>query len=154
MAFMNPEDALSGKMAKAYATINGQVEELFYAKTGEINIEKNKVDVPIIGRTNTPQRSAGWNGTGTLTVYYMTSQFRQLMIEYIKTGRDFWFDLQVVNEDPSAREVGKQTVIVRNCNLDSITLAKFDATSDDMLDEEMPFTFDDADILDSFTARA
>lgn len=147
--FFRDSDAISGKQARAYATISGRVEELFYAKSIDTTVEKNKVDVPILGKTKTPQRSAGWSGSGTLTIYYVTSLFRRLMIEYIKTGRDFWFDLQVVNEDPQS-SAGKQTVILRNCNLDSVTIAKFDATTDDMLDEELPFTFDDVDMPDEF----
>lgn len=43
---MNEQDALSGKYAKALITIDGKVEELFYAKTGEATITKNKTDVP------------------------------------------------------------------------------------------------------------
>lgn len=58
MPFMLESDAISGKQATATATINGRVEELFYAKSIEATIEKNKVDVPVLGRTNTPQRSA------------------------------------------------------------------------------------------------
>lgn len=149
MAFFRETDAISGKMAKAYATINGRVEELFYAKALEATIEKNKVDVPVLGRTNTPQRSAGWSGTGTLTVYYVTSQFRQLMREYIRTGKDFWFDLMVVNEQPGS-STGKQTTILKGCNLDSVVAASFDASSDDMIEEELPFTFSDYDIQDQF----
>lgn len=149
MTFFRSQDAISGKMARAYATINGRIEELFYAKSIEATIEKNKVDVPVLGRTTTPQRSTGWSGSGTLTIYYVTSLFRQLMVEYVKTGKDFWFDLQIVNEDPVS-SAGKQTVVLKNCNLDSVVIAQFDATSDDMLEEEMPFTFDDVEILDSF----
>jgi len=149
MTFFRSQDAISGKMARAYAMINGRIEELFYAKSIEATIEKNKVDVPVLGRTTTPQRSTGWSGSGTLTIYYVTSLFRQLMVEYVKTGKDFWFDLQIVNEDPVS-SAGKQTVVLKNCNLDSVVIAQFDATSDDMLEEEMPFTFDDVEILDSF----
>ena len=149
MAFFRENDAISGKQARAYATINGRVEELFYARSLEATIEKNKVDVPVLGKTNTPQRSAGWSGSGTLTIYYVTSLFRRLMLDYVKTGRDFYFDLQVVNEDPQSA-AGKQTVILRNCNLDSISAAQFDATSDDMLEEELPFTFSDYDLLEQF----
>ena len=149
MAFFRSKDAISGKMARAYATIDGRVEELFYAKSIEATIEKNKVDVPILGKTTTPQRSAGWSGSGTLTIYYVTSLFRQLMVQYVKTGRDFWFDLQIINEDPSS-SAGKQTVVLKNCNLDSVVIAQFDATSDDMLEEEMPFTFEDVELLDQF----
>jgi hypothetical protein len=147
--FFRESDAISGKQARAYITINGQREELFYAKSLEATLEKNKIDVPILGKANTPQRSAGWSGSGTLTIYYVTSVFRRLMIEYAKTGRDFWFDLQVVNEDPQS-SAGKQTIVLRNCNLDSIVITQFDATSDDMLEEELPFTFSDVDMLDQF----
>ncbi|ACT03787.1 MULTISPECIES: phage tail tube protein [Paenibacillus] len=149
MPFMLESDAISGKQATATATINGRVEELFYAKSIEATIEKNKVDVPVLGRTNTPQRSAGWKGSGTLTVYYVTSVFRQLMWSYIQTGQDFWFDLHITNEQPGSAS-GKQSVVLKGCNLDSIIATKFDATSDDMLDEEMPFTFNGYDLLDQF----
>ncbi|TCM93137.1 tail tube protein [Paenibacillus sp. BK033] len=149
MPFMMESDAISGKQATATATINGRVEELFYAKSIEATIEKNKVDVPVLGRTNTPQRSAGWKGSGTLTVYYVTSVFRQLMWSYIQTGQDFWFDLHITNEQPGSAS-GKQSVVLKGCNLDSIIATKFDATSDDMLDEEMPFTFNGYDLLDQF----
>lgn len=151
MSFFNVQDAISGKQARAYVTLDGRIEELFYCKTGEATIEKNKVDVPTLGRTNTPQRSAGWKGTGTLTVYYVTSLFRSLMIEYVKTGKDFWFDLQVVNEQPGSG-TGRQTTVARNCNLDSVMLFKFDATSDDMLEEELPFTFEDIDMPEEFNS--
>lgn len=147
--FFRETDAISGKMAKAYVTINGRVEELFYAKSLESTIEKNKVDVPVLGKTNTPQRSAGWSGSGTMTIYYVTSLFRQLIKRYIQTGEDFWFDLMVINEQPGS-STGKQIAILKDCNLDSVVAAQFDATSDDMLEEEMPFTFSDYDLQDEF----
>lgn len=147
--FFNVRDAVSGKQARAFAMIDGRVEELFYARTLEATVEKNMTDVPILGKTRTPQRSAGWTGSGTLNIYYVTSLFRELMVRYVKTGVDFYFDLTVVNEQPGS-SVGKQTIVLKNCNLSSLTVAKFDATSDEMLNEDMPFTFDDIDILDQF----
>ncbi|MDF2925888.1 MAG: hypothetical protein K0R57_4802 [Paenibacillaceae bacterium] len=149
MPFFQEKDAISGKQGKAFITLEGKVEELFYAKSLEATIEKNKVDVPILGRTNTPQRSAGWSGSGTLTVYYVTSKFRQLMRAYIKTGQDFWFDLQVVNEQPGSA-AGRQTVVLKGCNIDSISAAQFDDSSDDMLADEIPFTFNDYEVVEEF----
>lgn len=149
MAIFNEKNAISGKQARATAVINGRQEDLLYAKTLEAKIEKKKADVPILGKTNVASKAAGWSGTGTLTVYYVTSVFRQLAQDYIRTGKDFYFDLQVVNEDPSS-DAGNQTVMLRNCNLDSIIATKFDATSDDMMDEELAFTFNDYEIQSSF----
>ena len=149
MPFMNEMDAISGKHAKAFITINGQVEELFYARSLEATIEKNKADVPVVGKTNVGQKAVGWTGTGTLNIYYVTSLFRRLVRDYIKTGRDFYFDLTVSNEDPTSA-AGRQTVVLKNCNLDSVIAAQFDATSDDPLNEDISFTFDDYDILEQF----
>ncbi|SCY93259.1 phage tail tube protein [Alkaliphilus peptidifermentans] len=151
MKYMNEQDAISGKYAKAFVILNDNVEELFYAKSLESSIEKSKSDVPVLGKTNVGKKAAGWSGTGTLTIYYITSLFRQLMLEYVKHGRDFYFDLQVVNEDP-ASSAGKQTILLKNCNIDGVVAAKFDATSEDQLDEEISFTFDGFDILDSFNS--
>ncbi|MCA1293124.1 phage portal protein [Clostridium perfringens] len=150
-SFFNVRDAVSGKQAKAFVKIGDRTEELFYAKTLESTIEKTKVDVPTLGRTGTPQRSAGWKGTGTLTIYYVSSLFRKLMEDYVKNGTDFWFDLMITNEQPGSG-AGKQTVFLRGCNLDSIIAAKFDASSEDMLEEEIPFTFEDYDVTESFNA--
>lgn len=150
---MAEKDALSGKQAKAYATINGRVEELFYARSLEATITKNKTDVPVLGKTNVGQKPTGWSGSGTLNIYYITSLFRQLMLEYIKTGRDFYFDLQVVNEDPDS-DAGRQTVVLKNCNLDEVSAAQFDITSDEPMNEDMPFTFTDYEILDDFASLA
>lgn len=151
MAYFNERDAISGKSAKAFIVVGDQREELFYAKSLEATIEKNKVDVPVLGRSNTPKRSAGWSGSGTLTVYYVSSKFRQLMQQYIATGKDFWFDLVVSNEDTGSN-AGEQRVVLRDCNLDSVIATRFDASSDDMLEEEMPFTFNGYEIQSEFNA--
>ncbi|QNK57551.1 phage tail tube protein [Paenibacillus sp. PAMC21692] len=151
MAYMNVEDTISGKQAKAIIKIGKQQEELFYAKTGEATIEKTKADVPMLGKTSIGKKTMGWTGTGTLTIYYVTSKFRQLMEEYAAKGTDFYFELMIVNEDPASR-TGKQAVTLKRCNLDSVLLAKFDAAGEDTLEEELPFTFEDFTINTPFTA--
>lgn len=147
--FFRVEDAISGKMASAYATINGRVVELFWAKAIEATAEKNKVDLPILGRTNTAQRSAGWSGTGTLTVYYVSPIFREMMLKYMETGEDTYFDLLSTNEQPGSA-TGTQAMALTGCNIDSVALTMFDISSDDMLEEEIPFTFTGANMITSF----
>lgn len=149
MAFLREQDTISGKFAKAYAKIGTQTEELFYAKSLEATIEKNKADVPVLGRTNVGKKATGWSGSGTLTVYYVTSLFRKLMLDYVQTGRDFEFDLVVTNDDPSSG-VGRQTAVLRHCNLDKVIAAKFDASAEDALEEELSFTFGGYELLESF----
>lgn len=149
MAFNNVKDVVNGGEGTAFATINGNIENLAYVKKVEAKVEKNKEDVPVLGRRGTGSKAKGWKGTGTLTIYYVTSIFRQLMNTYNKTGKDTYFDIQVTNEDDSSA-TGKQTVVLKNCNIDSVILTKMDIEAT-ALDEEVSFTFDDFEILDSFT---
>lgn len=152
MAFLRAGDTISGQEGRAYATINGQVEEMFYVRSLEATVERQKTEVRTLGRRGVQHKASGWTGTGTMTIYYVTSLFRQLMLNYIKTGRDVYFDITIVNEDPTST-IGRQTVVLKNVNLDSVVVARLD-TETEVLDEEISFTFDDIDILDTFNAPA
>ncbi len=149
MAFLQAIDTISGQEGRAYATINGQVEEMFYIKSLEAKVEKEKAEVKTLGHRGTQHKSIGWSGSGSMTIYYVTSVFRQLMLDYIKHGRDTYFSVVVVNEDP-ASSIGKQTVTLKKVNLNSVVMAKLD-TEAEGLDEEIEFTFEDVDIQDKFT---
>ncbi|WP_240421658.1 phage tail tube protein [Paenibacillus periandrae] len=153
MAFLNARDTLSGQEGTAFATIpdaNGakQNEEMFYVKKLEAKVEKDKTDIKTLGRRGTQHKANGWKGTGTMTIYYVTTLFRQMMLDYIGTGKDSYFDLKVTNEDP-ASGAGKQTVILKNVNLDSVIMASLD-TDSTALEEEVSFTFDGVEIESSF----
>ena len=150
MGFMKAGDAISGQEGRAYATIGGRVEEMFYAKTIEATAEKNKSEFKALGRRGVQSKAIGWTGTGSMTIYYATPIFRQMMIDYIKTGKDTYFDIQIVNEDPNS-DLGRQTIVLKNVNLDSVIMAKLDVDAE-FLDEEISFTFDDVDMQDSFNS--
>lgn len=149
MPFMRAEDAISGKQGKCYATINGEVHEMMYVKNIDATIEKKKVEVPILGVTGDQHKAGGWSGSGTMTIYYVTSIFRKMMLKYIKTGKDTYFDLLVENDDPTAERVGKQTTILKGVNIDSLNIAKIDVETE-TLDEEVSFTFNDVDMPNEF----
>lgn len=148
MGFFRAGDAISGQEGRAYATIGGNIEEMFYAKNIEATAEKKKAALKVLGKRGEQNKATGWAGTGSMTLYYATSLFRKMMLEYIKTGKDTYFDLTVINDDPSST-LGKQTVVLRNVNLDSVVMAKVDVDSEH-LEEDVDFTFDDVDILDEF----
>ncbi|KIN80787.1 phage-like element PBSX protein XkdM [Clostridium sporogenes] len=148
MGFLKAGDTISGQEARAFLTVDGRNEELFYAKKLESKVEKKKTEVKTLGKRGEQHKAAGWSGSGTLTVYYVTSLFRELMIKYMKTGVDTYFDVSVTNEDPTS-SIGKQTVVLKDCNLDEVSMAMFDVESE-VLEEDMGFTFDDVDLLDKF----
>lgn len=141
-------DTISGSEGKATAVINGQVVDMFYIKSLEATMEKQKVEVKTLGKRATQHKTVGWAGAGNMTMYYVTSTFRELAIKYAKTGKDTNFNITVVNNDPGST-VGKQTVVLYNCNIDSVTLALLDVEADS-LEEDVEFTFDGMDMLDKF----
>lgn len=143
-------DTISGKEGKAYSKLDNNNEEMYMAKNIEANIEKKKSDVNAIGKRMTGHKATGLNGTGSMTLYYMTPMFRKMIAEYKKTGVDTYFDMVVENADVSSA-AGKQTVLLIGVNLDSVVLTKLDADSDDPLEEDIDFTFEDYEILGEFT---
>ena len=150
MAKLKSFDPISGKEGVAYAKINGNNEELFFAKTIEASVEKAKSEIKAIGRRMTGHKTTGMSGSGSMTLYYLTPLFRQMLRQYKDTGVDIYFDLVVENNDPSS-SAGKQTTLLMDCNLDSVVLTKLDGDSDDPLEEDADFTFEDYDILQEFT---
>ncbi len=148
MNTMKAKDAVSASLAECFITIDGNRYNFMQAINLEANFEKSKTEVPILGKTGRGNKSTGWKGTGTATFHYNTSIFRELLYRYKNTGEDIYFDIQVTNEDPTS-SVGRQTVILKDCNIDGGILAKFDADAD-YLDETLDFTFEDFEIPEKF----
>ena len=146
--FLRAGDTISGQEGKATSVIDGNVRDMFYVKTLEATFEKSKAEVRTLGKRGVQHKGTGWSGSGSMTIYYVTSLFREMALKYAKTGKDTYFNITIVNDDPTST-IGKQTVVLYNCNIDNVVLAKLD-TDSDTLDEDIDFTFDDFDILDSF----
>lgn len=154
MSYLKAGDTVSGQEAVAKMTVKqadgtSTIEDMFFAKNLEASCEINKTAIKTLGKRGEQNKPNGWSGSGKMTIFYVTSLFRQMCIQYIKTGVPVYFDIMVTNNDP-ASSVGPQTTVLKNCTLDSVILAKFDVDAD-VLDEDIDFTFDDADILDEFS---
>ena len=147
--FLKAEQIVSGQAGRAYANIDGRNQELLYLKSIDATVTKRKTAVRTLGHTGDQFKAAGWSGKGKMVIYYMTTLFREQMLQYMQSGKDSYFDIVVINEDVNT-DTGLQTVVLKNCNLDSVALAKLNVEADN-LDEEVSFTFDGAEILDSFS---
>ncbi len=148
MAIMNAKDAISASLAECYIVIDNRRYHFMQAIELEANFEKTKVKVPILGKPGQGNKSTGWKGMGKAVFHYNTSVFRKLLYKFKETGEDIYFDIQVTNEDPTS-SVGRQTVILKDCNLNSGILTKFSA-SDEFLQEAVNFTFEDFEIPETF----
>ena len=149
MQSMNAKDAVSASLAECFITIEGNRYNFMQAINLEASIEKTKSEIPILGRTGKGNKTTGWKGSGSATFHYNTSIFREQLYRYKETGQDAYFDIQITNEDPRS-SVGRQTIVLKDCNVDGGILAKFDADAE-YLDEELDFTFEDWEMPEQFS---
>ena len=145
---MRGRDAVFAALAQCYVTINNRRYNFMQMIDFEASVEKDKVEVPILGQTGKGNKAAGWKGKFKGTAHYNSSVFRKILLQYKKTGEDIYFDIQIVNEDPTSA-AGKQTIILTGCNLDGGILAKFDADGE-YLDEAIEGTFEDWSMPNEF----
>ena len=115
-------NTISGKEGRLY--LDG--EEMAYVKSFEATLEKNKVEVPLLGRRVVGHKTVGASGAGNLVIYKVTSKFTKLAINYIKTGEDPYFTFQEVLDDKSSK-TGTERVTIYDVNFDSTKIAELNA---------------------------
>ena len=148
---MAARNAVSAKMAECYVTIDGQRYNFMSAINVEVKFEKNKTEVPILGRMNRGHNATSSSITGSAEFHLNTSIWRELAYKFQERGEDVYFDMQITNEDITASDIGRQTIILYDCNWDSLTLAAFDADSDDVLTESIDFTAERFEMPEKYT---
>lgn len=147
---MSARNAVSAKMAECYITIDGRRYNFMSAINMEVTFEKSKSEIAILGRMNKGHKSTGSSITGSAEFHLNTSVWRELAYRFQETGEDLYFDIQISNEDITASDIGRQTIILQDCNFDSVILAAFDADSDDTLTESMDFTAERFELPEKF----
>lgn len=148
MAFLLERDALNGKSGSAFMTINGQNHEIFQMKKFQSDAEFQESDFKVVGTTLVQKKTTGVSLTGTMTIYYGSPYFLQMLQTYLKTGKLPYFTLQITNDDPGT-SVGKQTVALYNCKLSKVPVAMLDADTD-WLEEEVTFSYTGVEVLNYF----
>ena len=143
MKTLNASDIPAGSEAVAYIEQNGKIEEFFYAKKIEAKGEISKTEIKVMGKRGTQNKPSGWKGTGSLTVYYVTSTFRQMLAQYAKTGVLPSFKLVITNEDKGTT-IGKQTTVLYDCTVNSVKMCIRDR---DYSEQEVTFKFNKTNIV-------
>lgn len=148
MGFLKAGDVISGREGTAFMTVNGRNIPMFFLKNIEATVELVKTEVPVLGKRMNQQKVTGANGTGSATIHQVTSEFVQIGIDYLKTGKIPDVTLKITNDDPNST-VGRQSTLIKDVIFDSIVIAKLDIESE-TLDQDIDFTFSDADLLEKF----
>lgn len=145
---LNIKDTVNGGEGIVQMEIEGIIETLFHVKNVEAFLEKNKEALRVAGSHWEHNKLKSIKGTGSCTMYHMTSTFVKLAQRLAKEGKDFDFDMIITNEDGES-SVGRKTTVIRGCNMDKILVAKFDIESA-ALEEDFDFTFEDMDNLEDW----
>lgn len=147
---MQSSDAISAKEGVVYVTIEGRVYE--YAELIKIKAEIKylKADVKAVNKRMKGSKIVGAEGTGSMTVHYHRPENRAMALEYVKTGKSPIMDIQAVNADVTSR-AGKQTALLKNIVPDGALIVELDGDSEDLLIDEIDYTFDDFDFLNTFS---
>ena len=146
---MLAKDSIAGNRGECFVIIDGRRINFMSAISIEATVEKTKVEVPILGRKTKGWKAVGAKCTGTATFHMNTSLFRETMKHFTETGEDLYFDMIITNEDPGSA-AGRQTTVLKGCNLNKIIVAKVDANEEKFLDETIDFTFEDWNLPETF----
>lgn len=104
----------------------------------ELSYDKN--EIPVLGIVNKGHKKLSTNGTGSGTFYDVDSTFRRYAQLYQNEMKDEYFDMQVVQYDPTSAS-GRQAITYHDCNIDNIVLSQLDINSTE-LTVDMAFTFE------------
>ncbi len=139
---------IAGGEGSLIITEDGKQIELASVSSVEVNVEHDKADIQPVGHRLTLHKVTGSSGSGSMTLYYMSSRFGHHMEAYKDTGDSPYFDMIVTNEDP-ASPAKRQRVLLKGVNLDSDVLSTLDGSHTE-LTVDCDFTFEEFQILESF----
>lgn len=144
-------DPISAKEGMVYITIEGRTYEYAELLKFDAKVAYTVADVKAIGKRMKGGKIVGAEGTGSMTVYYHRPEMREMALDYVRTGKSPIMDVQVVNSDAMS-SAGNQTALLKNVVPKGAVIAMLDGDSDDLLKEDIDFTFDDFDFLERFRA--
>lgn len=148
MAKVAARNVISGHKGKVLIEIDGLVKDFGMIKSWKATVEKNKEEISTIGDNWVRHKSGKLKGSGELSMYDIVSEFREMLSKFSKTSIDTYFKMIIVNDDEGS-DVGTQTVVFTNCNIDSNVIAQLDESST-ALTTDISFTFSEFEILSAF----
>ena len=150
MGYLLAQDAINGKAGKAFMVKAGQNIELFGIKKFDSNAEVQTSDFAVVGSLVNQTKPKGIKYSGSATVYHGTPAFRDILIEYKKTGRFPEISFQITNNDKGST-VGAKVTAIYGVILTKVPIAMLDDAAD-YLQEEISFTYTDFEELQKFNA--
>ena len=118
-------------------------------KKAQAKIELNKESVKQCGTWAEDNKITGYKGTGSLTLFKVSSRMALKIADMIKNKQDVRFTVISKLADPDA--FGAERCAVYGVSFDDLTL--FDWEAQKPLETEAPFTFTGYEYLDQITPQ-
>lgn len=136
---LNAGDVIRGSAGKVYGIIGEDRYLLMHVKNIEAKGEVNIAEVKRVGTNEVGYKPTTITYDGSMTVYYCSPLFRNMLNDFKKTGKAVYFDLHLINDDQTSN-AGRRSTFLKGCLLKNFTVAKIDADSD-FLEEEADFVY-------------
>lgn len=152
--YLLERDTVAGMEGTAVMTDGSGKNHVLF---GLINIEADadiqSTEMKVVGTRKIQDKPAGAKQTGTAKIYYGTTYFQDMVLEYMHTGKMPYFDIQIINNDPT-NTIGQQVMAYYGCKIISkIPLSILDADVQ-MLTMDISFSYADVQKLQGFTEPA
>lgn len=139
------QDTMNGLEGQITVTIDRVVSTIAEARNITITASKTKDSRRAIGTRYPLNKTTGYEGTGTMTIYYGNEIFTDMMLKYMNTGVDTYFTIMTTNDDKTSTR-GAKRLAIYGVNIDSIDLSKLDS-DETFLEQEVAFTYERAEKL-------
>lgn len=146
--FINADDIVNGREGQVLVKAGSDVVTAAEISSITATIDINKTEVPTLGTSALQTKETTWKGTGSMTVYFSTSFWADLLLNFTKYKKSPEFEIVATVED-KATELGAYRVKLGRCKLDGGDVLKL-STSDDYATGDYNFTFSDWEILERF----
>ena len=147
--YLLAKDTVNGAEGKVFVTVDGKNIEVAGMRNIQTNVELQSSDMRVIGTRSIQEKPNGAKQTGKGNIYYGTSLFTEMVMEYIQNGSMPEFTIQITNNDP-ATSVGSQSIAYYGCHLTgNIPLSILDSEQT-MLNYDFSFAWTRAARLSSF----
>lgn len=146
---LKPKDVVSAKLGKVYVIIDGTRELWLNVKNIKVTASIENADVPRLGTTKKGSRNVGLSYSGTMTIYKVHSAVDDMVQHLADTGEVPYFDIQGVNEDPTAKN-GRDVKLFKDCNIEGdIDIFGLDSEAE-WVEQEVNITVDSVQPLEKF----
>ena len=151
MAYLLAKDTVNGAEGSVVITQNGVNTVIAGMRNITTNAEIQSTDMRVVGTRIIQAKSNGSKLTGTGNIYYGSTVFTDMVVQYIQTGVMPQFDIQITNNDPTTT-VGSQVMAFYGCTLTGTIPLAILNSEEAMMNYDFNFAYTSMAVLTSFNA--